>query len=488
MDFAARSLIWGEESSGAGEEWELCAPATGAPLQTISLLDNTEMATRLLGAGAPPPCRPLSASEIERFCAAFSQELHDLRAPLGEAMAAETAFTPADCAEMLQGTLDFVQCFPAAFRAAQAPAPARVFYDNGGGTPASAAPPRRVIQQTRVPWGTVVVVLPHNAFLVLGVTVLLNALATGNRVILRAPLQSGRSAALLGTALRAAGGPLLEQISVVLMGARAFLQVLCAAQCFPCLLHYLGSARYAPQLLSDAFAAGKPTLIDGEGNTWVWVGPDTPLDTAATILTQGALRYNGQTCTSVNGAMIHPALYPALRTLLRERWSRLRCGDPRAAEGDQVDVGPVFDAAQAQSCQSRVAESGGAILCGGQRDGNQLTPTLVDAPSPRSALVSEGLFGPALWIAPGAAEKFCAWWRERNRYPLCAGVLSPSADAVWWLGQLPDLARLSLNGDPTCESVFEPWGGYGGSGADPVGFWRDKYTRAVQVDQPAPSD
>ena len=59
----------------------------------------------------------------------------------------------------------------------------------------------RQIRLVPSPWGTVVVILPQNAFLILAVTTLLNALAAGNRVILRAPLQSARSAALLSVVL-----------------------------------------------------------------------------------------------------------------------------------------------------------------------------------------------------------------------------------------------------------------------------------------------
>lgn len=69
------------------------------------------------------------------------------------------------------------------------------------------------------------------------------------------------------------------------------------------------------------------------------------------------------------------------------------------------------------------------------------------------------------------------------QYPLCAGVLSASAEAPWWLARLPNVARLTVNGDPSIEDVFAPWGGYPGSGANPVGPWHEKYQRTVQVDE-----
>jgi acyl-CoA reductase-like NAD-dependent aldehyde dehydrogenase len=144
----------------------------------------------------------------------------------------------------------------------------------------------------------------------------------------------------------------------------------------------------------------------------------------------------------------------------------------------------VFDTDQAAWCEQRIAQSGGQILCGGQRQDHLLAPTLVERPNPHSPLVCEGLFGPALWIRPGDKEDFACLWRT-NRFPLAAGVLSPSAHASEWLARLPHLARLSLNGDPSVEHVFEPWGGYAGSGNNPVSHWHEKYQRVVQVDTTA---
>jgi acyl-CoA reductase-like NAD-dependent aldehyde dehydrogenase len=203
------------------------------------------------------------------------------------------------------------------------------------------------------------------------------------------------------------------------------------------------------------------------------VGQDADPEGAARILTDGALRYNGQTCTSINGAIVHPARYGAVRERLRGRWAG-------------ICAGPLFDEAQARACAQRIAQSGGSLVCGGRRAGNHLEATLVESPCPDSALVREGVFGPCLWIAPGDADEFAARWERSNRYPLCAAVLSASADPAAWAARLPNLARLTLNGDMSIEHIFEPWGGYGGSGTNPVASWEEKYQRVVQLDEPAP--
>lgn len=455
------SLVWGERA-GRGDWLEQRSPADGSLVQRTRLLNAEELSAL---AAPRAPFLPMSRGEFGAFASRLGAALCDLRAPLRDAMQRETAFVSADCDEMLCGCLAFVGGFLDSVGRTTRAAPVPLGYSLPHGS--------RRIRQVPCPRGTVAVILPQNAFLLVAVTALLNALWTGSRALLRAPQQSARSAALLATALEAAQAP-PGAVSVVLARAKDFVGALCQSPA-PCLLHYMGGSGHAPAILSQAFDAGKGALIDGQGNGWCFVGEDADPALALDVLTRGALRYNGQTCTSVNGAVIHPALYAGLRDRLLERWRRLRVGNPLT---EDAAVGPLFDEAQAAHCERLVAGSGGRVLCGGEPRGNLLPPTLVEGPSPASELVTHGLFGGALWIAPGTAEDFSALW-PRNRYPLCAGVLSASAEAPWWLARLPNVARLTVNGDPSIEDVFAPWGGYPGSGANPVGPWHEPLSYEV---------
>jgi hypothetical protein len=49
-------------------------------------------------------------------------------------------------------------------------------------------------------------------------------------------------------------------------------------------------------------------------------------------------------------------------------------------------------------------------------------------------------------------EEFANRWRS-NRFPLCAGVLSPGIDTEYWLTRLSNVARLCVNGDPSIEYI-----------------------------------
>jgi len=461
-DWPRGSMIWGQQA-GHGDWTEVRSPADGSMVQRVRLLCGEELRTLVQ---PPGPLPEIAQDDFWAFTARLAEALQGLAGPLLDSLALETAFVHADCEEMLSGSLAYVEGFRDYVRS------------DGGVPPDTFCQSSRRLRMVDCPWGTVAIILPQNAFLSVAVTGLLNALWTGNRVILRAPLQAGRSSALLAAAVAQAQAP-QNSVSVILTRAKEFVQSLCGAP-EPCLIHYMGSSRHVPQILSQACEGGKGFLADAEGNGWVYVDKDASLEAAADVLTQGAVRYNGQTCTSINGAIIHPSLYVRLRPLLIARWKALTAGNPLTMD---ADVGPLFDEGQAEHCVRQIAESGGSVLVGARREANLFTPTLVEGPAFDSGLVTHGLFGSALWISPGTRDEFVSWW-GRNQYPLCAGVLSPSADPGWWLPRLGNLARLTINGDPSVEDVFEPWGGYARSGANRVGPWHEKYRRSVQVDSP----
>lgn len=462
-DVLRTSLVWGER---AGRGVQLCAPSPldSSPLGCTLQLDSSEVEALLAPLSAP---FSISSEEARAFAERLHTELERLSVSIFETLQRETGFVRADCAEVRDGILGFARdFFEQGF--VQSHEPEEQFYDAEGGT--------RVIQQVTIPWGTIAVVLPASSALFLGVTCLLNALATGNRVILRFPAANPLSAALLCEAIERAKPP-ATSVSVVMAPAKALIGAIHACQS-PVLIHYLGSSRHAPALVSQGFESGQSVVTDGEGNTWLWVARDADVSGTVEILTRGAVRYNGQTCTSINGAVVHPAIYNPVREALIKRWGALRAGSPTQ---DGVEVGPLGDEEQAQWCLKRIESSGGQIVCGGQCEGNLLSPTLVEQPREDSELVTQGLFGPALWIAPGEEEEFVRLW-GRNRFPLCAGVLAPQVEGALWATRLSNVARLVVNGDPSIEWTFEPWGGYPSSGNNPVSSWADKYRRAVALD------
>jgi acyl-CoA reductase-like NAD-dependent aldehyde dehydrogenase len=399
---------------------------------------------------------------VEAFARALERELRARRDELVELMRAECGFVAADASEVLQGAFSIL----AGFRSRQAEVSA---------IPASA--PGRQMALATAPWGKVALLLPQNSFLYLAATCLIHALDAGNRVVLRAPTRCGATAEVLRQAIWNAGPP-GERVVISSSPAPLLIEAFLAST-GPGLLHYFGGSERVPELLAHCFAHGKGCIADGQGNTWVYVGERADSGRAAATLTSGAVRYNGQTCTSVNGAWIHPSRYDEVLAELTLRFCSLRVCD----HADDAEVGPLSDERHAVHGLRQALESGGTIVAGGARQGRLLHPTLVESPDLASSIVRDGVFGPVLWVRSGGEKEFWEAW-EGNRFPLCAGVLGSERTAREW-AHLPGLARLVVDGDPSLEDPLGPWGGYPASGNATVTGWWEKYRRVVQIDSPA---
>jgi acyl-CoA reductase-like NAD-dependent aldehyde dehydrogenase len=197
------------------------------------------------------------------------------------------------------------------------------------------------------------------------------------------------------------------------------------------------------------------------------------------LITCGATRFNGETCTSVNGVLIQEEIYEPVRDALVDVFRELRVGDPTFPE---TEIGPMFSREQAEGLARGLrAGSHLRLLCGGSTEGAYLAPAIVEGVARDDMMVRQGLFGPALWIRPVRDAEIFDWLRA-NQFPLGDAILSTRADLVRAFATQSRAARICVNDDPSVESMFEPWGGYPPSGLNPVSIWIDKYRQAFQLD------
>lgn len=374
----------------------------------------------------------MAMSDVAR---GLADRLESRRADWLEAIGVESGFSAVDVDEIFDSCLLLLRSFR------PAPLDSR--------TVPNLDPSRRV-ELAFVPWGTILAILPRNAYLYLALTVCVNALAAGNRVMLRTPRGAERSGELLGEALCQC--EVGDSVSLVSEPAADLIRRFGESP-EAGLVHYFGGSGRIDQLLADCFRAGKGCLAEGEGNTLVYVGAGFDPARAAQILVEGSTRYQGETCTSINGAIIHPDLYAGVVGAI-----------PSASAGVELS----------DELRAKIAESGGRARSFGPG-------VLVERPDLSSALVREGVFGPVFWVSAGTEEDFQRLWTS-NQFPLCAGVLANGAPTDWAL-RLPNLSRLVVDGDPSIEDPLEPWGGYPRSGSSHVAPWMEKYSRVVQIDR-----
>ena len=445
---------------------EVTSPVTGRAIDRIRLSTSHEIVQRLADHGGP--ARAPDRSEVLAFLGRLHDRLVAHQDALVEITILETGFIRSDSRDIVAGAIEFVRDF-GVYAESQEPRFQPVMHSYAGSS-------SRTMYITHRPYRWVAAMVPQNASLALSITIIASALYAGSRVLLRPSLQSGSSGALLADLVRSSHPP--APVLIINSLAREFLDA-CYRSEHVDLIHYIGSNRHAMRVLSEALSAKKLCLLDGQGNGVLYVDETFPLPEALELIVSGATRFNGLTCTSINGVLIHESVYPALRDALVDGFRRLAVGDPREP-GTQI--GPLFSEEHATGLVGdlRIGSST-RLLCGGLSRGAYFTPAIVEGVVLGDSLSRHGCFGPALWVHPVRAEEVSAWLRA-NEFPLSDTVLSTRPEVIEAFATHSRAARICVNEDPSVESMFEPWGGYPPSGLNPVSIWIDKYRQTYQID------
>jgi aldehyde dehydrogenase (NAD+) len=164
------------------------------------------------------------------------------------------------------------------------------------------------------------------------------------------------------------------------------------------LLSFTGSPGVGWDL--KARAGKKKVVLELGGNAACIVDADQRerLDFVIERLVFGAFYQSGQSCISVQRILAHDAIYDDLRERLVAKVKTLRCGNPR---DEDTFIGPMIDVKEAQRLEGWIAQAvqaGATLLCGGQRDGAMLQPTVLEGVDAKEAVSCQEAFGPVVLL------------------------------------------------------------------------------------------
>lgn len=212
-------------------------------------------------------------------------------------------------------------------------------------------------------------------------------------------------------------------------------------------------------------APRKDVVLELGGNAAVIVCDDwDDLAWAADRVAMYATGQAGQACISVQRVLCASTRYDEFRSLLTERMSELRVGDPHSAD---TVVGPLIDERAAQRVESWVDEAvkaGARLLCGGSRSGTSYAPTALESVPHGAKVLDEEIFGPVLSLIPfdGVEEAFSI--ANSSRFGLQAGVMTTSLDIAFRAGAVLDVGGVIIGDVPSYRADQMPYGGVKNSG------------------------
>jgi aldehyde dehydrogenase (NAD+) len=320
----------------------------------------------------------------------------------------------------------------------------------------------------REPLGIVVAITPFNGALSLGSWKLAPALASGNVVILKPPAEAPASSIRLAELAIEAGFP--RGVVNVVIGDAAIGEAL-ATHPDTAMVTFTGSTAVARQLGAKVVGAMKRFVCEAGGKSAHLVFEDADIGSAVIAATQGAFSATGQTCVAGSRLLLHASIADEFLERYQASISRLRIGDPKAAD---THVGPVASArhlARIAGFVSGAVAEGGRVLVGGKSpemqgplaEGCWFQPTVIVDVTPDMRIVREEVFGPVVTVQTFETEDEAVALANASEFGLAAGFWTTDMRRIRRVSRKLKAGTVWVNTYRAID-VRIPFGGYKQSG------------------------
>jgi len=310
----------------------------------------------------------------------------------------------------------------------------------------------------RVPIGPMLAITAFNGPILIATHKIAPAIAAGVPVVLKPSPRVPRAAVALAELVQEAGWP-AGALSVLPVGNEETM-ALVADERLPVISFTGGDIGWA---IREA-APRKHVHLELGGVGAMLVAADADLDDVAAQAVAGGFARSGQACLSVQRIYVEEGAHDDLVAKLAERVDGLRVGDPSDPD---ADIGPLVDERAAERVEGMVAdatEKGARVLCGGNREGTLMEPTLLTDVSPEMAVARREVFGPVIVVAKVADMGEAL--REANATGgiLQAGVFTHDIDLALTLADELQAGGVIVNGSNGWRVDNVPFGGVGPAG------------------------
>jgi acyl-CoA reductase-like NAD-dependent aldehyde dehydrogenase len=311
----------------------------------------------------------------------------------------------------------------------------------------------------RFPLGPIAGITPFNFPLNLVAHKVAPAIAAGCPLVLKPAPQTPLSSLLLAEAVQQAGWPDGGLNVIPLSNEDA--RLLVTDERIK-LISFTGSAPVGWSIKRDA--GKKKVVLELGGNAAVIVHDDADLPFAADRCVAGGFSYAGQTCISVQRILVERSVYGKFLDLLLAGVRKLRTGDPLE---ETTDLGPLIresDTIRAADWIQEAVRGGARLLCGGQRRGSMLEPTVLTGTRSDMKVNCQEVFAPVVTVEP--YDSFDTALRQVNSsaYGLQAGIFTRDAKLLFNAYEELEVGGVIAGDVPSFRIDHMPYGGIKDSG------------------------
>ncbi len=452
MTRAGTLIIGGERQATChGDTFAVCAPVDGRHLGVADHGDATDVDRAVVAANAAQPGWWATApAQRERLLLTLADVIdREGDARFVDLIIDESGSTIAKARAEVRYAADL-------FRAA-AGETRRIY---GETFPNDAA--GRVSMVVREPVGTVGVISPFNAPLVLLVKMLAFPLAAGNSVVVKPSEETPLTAHALVSLFAEVGAP--PGLCNLVTGMADTGAALASHRDVHGLV-FTGSTAVGRAVGHAAAERTCRVQLELGGNNPIVVFDDVDPARAAEVVCAGAFAHAGQICMANSRLVVTRAAADAVVDELRRQAAALHLGDLR---DDATAYGPLINDAALAKVEAHVRDAvsgGGTLLTGGERFGVRgYRPTVVLEPGRDSLLWCSETFGPVIAVTIVDDEQQAIAAANDSSYGLSAAVLTTDGARAMRVARAIRAGSVHIGMHAFQTNSMAPIGGFGSSG------------------------
>lgn len=446
-----KRILIGGEWRDTGDGFEVRAPHSGAVLAEVCRADEALNAEAIAAAeGALAGMARLARFQIAKGLRKIAEGIEARRKELTETIALEASKPVSLCRAEVERAVATFNC---------AAGEAERFVGEIVPVDTQAAGRGKFAHTRRVPKGVVYGITPFNYPLNLAAHKVAPALASGNSIIIKPSPRTPLAAIILGEIFLESGLP-RNALQIVPTDVGNIDAVL--ADDRVAMVSFTGSAEVGWSI--KARAPRKTVALELGGSAPVIVDETADLGRALEKTLTGAFVYSGQVCISVQRIYVHESRFDEFAEGFAGGARRLVIGDPL---DEKTQIAHMIDVPAAERAHGWVREAldnGATALCGNQRDGGILHPTVLTGTSPEMRVVSSEIFAPVCVVERYTEFEEAVDAANATKYGLQAGVFTGSLARASYASEHLRFGGVIINDVPTFRVDNMPYGGVKDSG------------------------
>lgn len=295
---------------------------------------------------------------------------------------------------------------------------------------------------TREPLGVVLAISPFNYPVNLSASKIAPALVAGNSVVLKPATQGSLSALYLAKMFHDAGLP--RGVLNTVTGRGSEIGDYCVTHKKIDFINFTGSTEVGQRI--SQLTVMKPLLMELGGKDAAIVLEDADLDLTVSNIIAGGYSYSGQRCTAVKRILVMDSIADKLVEKLKQKIAKLKMGNP--LEVKDVTIVPLIDNKSADFVMGLIEDAkdkGAKLICGGERKGNLVEPTLFDNVTTDMRLAWEEPFGPVLPIIRVENKEEAIKIANASKYGLQSSVFTNDINEAFYIADKLEVGTVHVN-------------------------------------------